>query len=243
MITSLRVILSGILLSLAACSSSPVQSPSPPAPPQVEAPPEMSAGNSLGMAEPGTPPTLPRPRQLDIADDPALGAADAPVTIVEFLDYECPYCQRFAQDTFPLLKKHYIDTGKVRYIGRDFPLARHARARPAAIAAACAGEQGHYWEMRHALLEQAGRLRDEDIAAHTATLELDRTQFAACVADPKHAARLDADYREARALGVGATPSFLVGPSAGAVAQGRILQGDEDFPAFEAVLARYLPKP
>ncbi len=198
-----------------------------------------SLGVPMGQRPPGATlqPAVPR---IAIAGDPTLGAPDAPVTIVEFMDYECPFCQGFARDTFPLLKQHYIETGKVRYVARDFPLPKHSRARPAATAAACAGEQGRYWEMREALLAAAGQLRDEDFAGHVRRLGLDIPAFDACRGEPRHLLRLDQDFAEARALGVSGTPTFLVGASAGRVARGRLLQGDEDYAAFEKVLAGYL---
>jgi protein-disulfide isomerase len=83
--------------------------------------------------------------KVSVGDGPILGKPDAPVTVVEFSDYQCPFCQRFFTNTLPELKKDYIDTGKVRYVFRDFPLdAIHPQARKAAEAAHCAGEQGKY---------------------------------------------------------------------------------------------------
>ena len=84
----------------------------------------------------------------------SLGRADAPLTIVEFTDYQCPYCRQFQAQTFAQLKKNYIDTGKLRFIVRDLPLEFHSAARPAAEAAHCAAEQGKFWEMHHALLDR-----------------------------------------------------------------------------------------
>lgn len=181
--------------------------------------------------------------EIGIGGDPMLGDPAAPVTIVEFIDYECPYCQGFAKDTFPQLKAHYIDTGRVRYVSRDFPLAKHSRARPAAIAAACARDQGRFWEMHHALLAANGAPGEALIAREATELGLDSGKFAACRADPAQAARLDADFAAARVLGVNGTPTFLVGTSAGAIARGRLLQGDEDYAAFEKILAGYLSAP
>jgi protein-disulfide isomerase len=199
----------------------------------------LPIGQSLGVAPPARM-ALPAVPQLAIGADPVIGAPDAPVTVVEFIDYECPYCQRFAQETFPQLKANYIDTGKVRYVARDFPLRNHPRARPAAIAAACAGEQGRFWEMHEALLGAAGQLRDADFDRHAERLGLDRARFDACRGEARHEARLTADFQAARALGVGGTPSFLVGKSRGSVAQGRLLQGDEDYAAFERAIAGYI---
>ena len=83
---------------------------------------------------------------MRLADNPMLGAPEAPLTLIEFSDYQCPFCRRFAETTLPLLKRDYIETGKLRYVFRDFPLDRlHPQARKAAEAAHCAGDQGQYW--------------------------------------------------------------------------------------------------
>jgi protein-disulfide isomerase len=90
----------------------------------------------------------PRPDEVRLAlqpDELALGRAGAPLTMVEFTDYQCPYCRRFQAEVWPQLKREYIDTGKLRYIARDLPLQFHASAAPAAEAAHCAGEQGKFW--------------------------------------------------------------------------------------------------
>lgn len=230
------MVVAGAALAAAGCATAP-------AAPAASAPVETTAlpvGRSLGEPGPGRVVASLRAPQLAIGTDPVLGAADAPVTIVEFIDYQCPYCQDFAQQTFPQLKANFIDTGRVRYVARDFPLAKHERARPAAIAAACAREQGRFWEMHEALFADAGRLTDADFRRHAERLGLDRARFDACRAESRHGGRLDADYAAARAVGVSATPSFLVGASRDALAQGRLLQGDEDYAAFVRILQEYL---
>jgi protein-disulfide isomerase len=209
--------------------------------------PVLPMGRSLGIDAPAAGSAAPSLAglipEIGIAGDPVIGDSAAPVTVVEFIDYECPYCQGFAKDTFPRLKANYIDTGKIRYVARDFPLPKHKTARPAAIAVTCAGEQGRFWQMREALLTAGTVLTDEFIGTTAKKLGLDMTRLAACRADPRHGKRLDADVAAAGQLGVGGTPSFLVGASAGSVARGRLLQGDEDYAAFEKILAAYLPTP
>lgn len=199
-------------------------------------------GNSLGLdpSQPAGAPVMPAAPRLDITGDPMLGAADAPVTIVEFIDYECPYCQRFAKETWPKLRAAYVETGKVRFVARDFPLPKHGRARAAAVAAACAGAQGRFWEMRDALLTEGHGLTPEDIDRLATRLGLDLVKFDACSADVAQGERLDRQVEAARALGVSGTPSFLVGTTRGALVQGRLLVGDETFADFEKVLAPYL---
>ena len=186
------------------------------------------------------PPIAPPPivvAEIGIAGLPVLGSADAPVTVVEFMDYECPYCQDFGSKTFPIIKEKYVATGQVRWVAGDFPLPRHPRARPAAIAAACAGEQGKFWEMHDELLRNAGQLRNADFAKHAEKLGLDAAAFTACNARTDHGERLDVGIAAARAIGVGGTPSFLVGASRTGVARGRLARGSD----LAAVIASYLP--
>ena len=96
--------------------------------------------------------------RTSVADAPMLGRADAPVTLVEFSDYQCPFCQRFFATTLSAIKKHYVDTGKVRYVFRDFPLDQlHRQARKAAEAVHCAGDHGKYWEMHDLLFQNQDR--------------------------------------------------------------------------------------
>jgi protein-disulfide isomerase len=236
-------------LSVLACLLVLLAAPRVAAPAPATAPaaaPTPTYGSSLGLDKNAArpPPDLAAlVPQVDIRGRPMLGDPAAPVTIVEFIDYECPFCQGYAQDTWPQLKANYVETGKLRYVVLDFPLGRHEHARPAAIAAACAGEQGRYWEMHQALLDAGGQLLDAELEAQGRRLGLDAARFASCRADGRHQARLDADIAAARAVGARGTPSFLVGASAGDVARGRLLQGDEDYAAFEKLLARYLGTP
>ena len=112
---------------------------------------------------------------------PALGR-DAPVTIVEFSDYQCPFCRRFYATTLPAIKKEYIDAGKVRYVFRDFPLEElHSHARKAAEAAHCAGEQGKYWQMHDALFQNQGTLELPQLAEHARAVGLDSLVFNRCM--------------------------------------------------------------
>ncbi|NIP30380.1 MAG: thioredoxin domain-containing protein, partial [Candidatus Dadabacteria bacterium] len=106
---------------------------------------------------PGQPQTV----KVSIDDDPIKGDLNAPVTIVEFSDYECPFCKRNHDQVFTKLKQEYIDSGKVRYVFRDYPLGFHKKAVPAAIAANCAGEQGKYWEINDFLFQSRANLADE----------------------------------------------------------------------------------
>jgi protein-disulfide isomerase len=145
-----------------------------------------------------------------------LGSDSAPVTIVEYGDYQCPGCANFDIVTLPDVKQRLVDAGKVRFIYRDFPLdGIHRYARLAAHAAACADEQGKYWQV-HSLIFQGqpdwsnggaeGRFRGYAQAAG-----LDMTQYGECMASARYAGRIQASYEEGVALGVGGTPMFLIG--------------------------------
>jgi protein-disulfide isomerase len=150
---------------------------------------------------------------------PALGRNDAPLTIVEFTDYECPFCQRFHMTTFNDLKREYIDTGKVRYISRDLPLPMHPNAMQAAHAARCAGEQNKFWEMRHALIVNADQLGHGRYSELANELKLDPVIFQTCLDNPaKYKAEIEMDMSNADQAGIDGTPGFEP-PSYGAQAR------------------------
>ena len=109
------------------------------------------------------------------ASEKSLGAADAPVVVVEYGDFQCPYCKRFVETSFPGLKRDYVDTGKVRWVTRDLPLGFHANAHKAAQAAHCAGEQGRYWEMRDTLFRNNLNLAPEQLARYSAPAGIARS--------------------------------------------------------------------
>jgi protein-disulfide isomerase len=239
--TRQKLAVATMALLLAACqtASVAVDERAPSAPQQKPQVPDRRQGQSAD--QPATPVVAaPAPVQVSIAGQPALGSADAPVTIVEFMDYECPFCRRFAKTTFPQLRARYIDSGQVRWISRNLPLPMHARARPAAIAARCAAEQGKFWEMHDRLLTQAGSMADDELRALARTLALDSASFSQCLGRSEHNTALDADVAAARAALIRATPSFIVGRASGEIVQGPVLVGDENAAAFDAAIARYL---
>src|ERR1035438_3579240 len=145
----------------------------------------------------------------------ALGRDDAPVTVVEFTDYQCPFCRRFETDTFAQLKKDYIDTGKVRFVSRDLPLDFHPNAPAAAMAARCAGEQHKFWEMRDAMmLDTATDLGPDSILKYGQKTNLDMTAFGGCLKDKKYTSAIQKDAADAGALGIRGTPRFVIGKTA-----------------------------
>ena len=141
------------------------------------------------------------------AGEPVRGAADAPVTIVEFSDFQCPYCKR----AHPAVEQLLTQYGqKVRFVYRDFPLPNHPQARPASVAARCAGEQGKYWEYYKDLMETDGALDAADLKARAEKLTLDLAKFEQCAASDKYNAAIDEAEKQGRKLGVSGTPTFFV---------------------------------
>jgi protein-disulfide isomerase len=163
-----------------------------------------------------------------------VGRADAPVTIIEFSDLQCPHCARNALNTFPEIKRNYIDTGKVRYVARDFPLTMHPFAMPAAVATRCAGEQGKFWQYRHALFERQNDLATSPYDALAAELGLDVPRFAECQKDPAQVAAVRADIALAGSNRVTSTPTFLVGRVVDGKLEGEGFAGAKPYADFAA---------
>ena len=150
--------------------------------------------------------------KVSLNDSPILGSNEAKVAIVEFSDYQCPFCSRFFLQSFHKLKQHYIDTGKVKLAFRNFPLSIHPQAKNAAVAAQCAGKQGAYWKMHDALFSNQRRLGPplyEDLARK---LKLDTKAFQECTRENTQMSKvIDADLVYGESLGVSGTPTFFVG--------------------------------
>ena len=189
-------------------------------------------------------PSKPTTATFSIKGKYTLGAADAPVTVVEFADYQCPYCLRFAKTTFPLLKQKYIDTGKVRWVALNLPLPFHKDARKAAQAAHCAGEQDKFWEMREILFRNPQKLNTENLPAHAATLSLDMQAFNSCLQSDRHLAEIDQDAKDAKAVRLTGTPSFIIGKTAKDEITGDVVIGAQPMNKFDAAITRaMLQKP
>ncbi len=141
--------------------------------------------------------------------DPSFGAADAPITIIEFSDFECPFCQRYATQTHAQLIDTYGD--QIRFVYKDFPLTSiHPQAFPAALAAQCANEQGAFWAYHDLLFSQQLPLGDETYLAYAEDLSLDVADFTACYEEQRHLAAVQADFDFANTLGVSSTPTFFI---------------------------------
>jgi protein-disulfide isomerase len=165
-----------------------------------------------------------------------LGRDDAPVTIVEFSDYQCPFCRRYHGTAFADLKKNYIDTGRVRYVIRDFPLDIHPNASNAALASRCAGEQNQFWAMRELLLAASADLSPDSITKFGTQLNLDTAKFHACMDGKRYSADIQREVAAASSLGINATPSFIIGKTAKDQIEGVRIAGALSYPALEAAI-------
>ena len=172
----------------------------------------------------------------------SLGRIDAPVTVVEFTDYECPYCKQFHSSTFVQLTRDYIAAGKVRWVSRDLPLDMHPYARRAAEAARCAGDEGKYWEMRHAFLMSAQELRDEVISEAAQGISLDLSRFGRCMDSQKYREAVKADAHDASNLRLVHTPSFVVGRSHRDKLEGVVILGAQPYGVFESAIDSLLTR-
>jgi protein-disulfide isomerase len=155
------------------------------------------------------------------AGAPTKGRADAPVTIVEFTDYQCPFCHR-AQSTIDELLSRYAD--QVRFVHLDFPLGSHPGAIPAARAARCAGAQGHFWEYHENLMTKPGSLDVADLERRAKELHLDPLAFRTCVSTDAHDDAIRRDLEQGEALGVSGTPAYFV--------NGRMISGARPLQTF-----------
>jgi len=165
----------------------------------------------------------------------ALGSAKARIAIVEFSDYQCPFCRRYYRDSFPALKARYVDTGKARYVVRELPLDIHSEAFAAAEAARCAGAAGKFWPMREALFAAASLERSR-LVSLARGVGVPEAAFQACLDQHRYAAEIKADMAEARAAGLSATPSFVIGTISPRGITGTRVVGAQRYPMFARLL-------
>tara|TARA_Y100000310_G_scaffold345864_1_gene471812 strand:+ start:7374 stop:8120 length:747 start_codon:yes stop_codon:yes gene_type:complete len=200
------------------------------------APAPVAGTNDSGSGDTGTvapqEPTPPSAPTIDMEalldDDEFEGNADAPITIVEFSDFECPFCGRFYTDTLGQLREKYVETGKVKIIFRDFPLSFHPEATPAAEASECAADQGKFWEFHDLIFENQTTMSAASYKQWAADLGLDTEQFNSCVDDGTHAAEVRADFAAGQAAGVSGTPTFFI--------NGQKVVGAQPFSVFEQII-------
>ena len=201
---------------------------------------EVTAPSGTALAgddTPATAPTQPNAANLQASDldneDKKKGSADSPVVMIEFSDFQCPFCGSFYSNTLPQIKSQYIDTGKVQLVYRDFPLSFHPEAKPGALAAECANEQGKFWEMHDKIFENQTSMGTASYKAWAAELGLNAEQFNSCYDSGKYNTEIDEDFSDGAAAGVSGTPTFFIGPRDGPVQK---VVGAQAFAAFKAAI-------
>lgn len=192
-----------------------------PAPAGGQTQAETLAGVASGVAGSPTPAAI---VDVDVAGRPSLGPDDAVVTVVEFADYQCPFCSRYARETYPALMDRFGD--RIRYVVRNFPLVgRHPHASKAAEAAECAADQDEFWTYRDHLFRNQASLDVESLARFAVELGLDPSAFQDCLDSGRKAEIVSRDVDDGRRYGVRGTPTFFV--------NGRILIGAHSLRTFE----------
>jgi protein-disulfide isomerase len=163
------------------------------------------------MKGPGQPALKP-PETMNVAGESFKGQPNATLAIIEYTDFECPFCRRFEHDVYPQIRDSYINTGKVKYFHRDMPLPFHQGAMPAARAAHCASEQGKFWEMHDNLLtDGTAALGAADIDERAARLGLNVARLDDCISSGRFADIIQRSVTEATAMQVSGTPTFIIG--------------------------------
>jgi protein-disulfide isomerase len=181
---------------------------------------------------------------VSIDDDAVLGNLDAEITVIEFSDYQCPFCRRFWDTTFPQLKSEYIDTGKVNFVYRDFPLGFHSAAQKSGESTECAREQGdeYFWKAHDALFEGQAKQGSgtiqytlQDIKSWVGAVVPDSAAFESCLDSDKYAAEVQKDLSDGQKAGARGTPAFFIGNEKDGFV---LISGAQSFEVFEQVFAQ-----
>lgn len=178
---------------------------------------------------------------LDLSNSPTQGAATAKLTLVEFSDFQCPFCGRHVRDTAGQIEKEYITTGKLRHVFLNLPLDMHRFAFKAAEAANCAGEQGRYWEMHNRLFENQTKL--DPLTPHAEAVGLDVAKFEECLNSGRQAAAIRRDIAAAQQAGVTGTPTFFLAytdPKSSKIKTVRRLTGALPFATLKAEIDKLI---
>lgn len=176
----------------------------------------------------------PKQIQVSLGNGPQEGLANAPVTIVQFSDYQCPFCEKFNTETFPQIDEQYIKTGKVKFVYRDFPLDFHEFAQKAAESARCAFEQNKFFEYHDIIFKNQSAIAISNLKQYAKDLGLDTAKFNTCLDSGKTAVDVKKDLADGASYGVTGTPTFFI--------NGWILVGAQPFSTFEQAIESELKK-
>jgi protein-disulfide isomerase len=185
-------------------------------------------------------PAEPLTGTVPLGPGPTLGKPDAPLVLVEFTDYQCPYCKRFDETVMAELKKNFVDSGQLRIVSHNLPLSFHSNAEGAALAALCADQQKQYWPMREKLFANSAALLATNLFKAAAELKLDLTAFQSCLEGKIFAGQIKKESEEAAAVGITGTPSFVIGKEAQGKVTGVIVVGAQPYATFESQIKKLL---
>ncbi len=188
-----------------------------------------------------------RPQEVSVAGSPSMGEESADLVLVEFSDLQCPFCVRYYDETFPKIMENFIETGKVRYVAREFPLSRiHPQAQRASEAALCAGEQDKYWELRAKIFANRQNLSESEVEGYAKEVGVDLEPWKACMETDHYREQVEKDLRDVQKLGITGTPSFVIGRAGTGGADSflatKLLQGAVPYEQFEAAINDLLTK-
>jgi protein-disulfide isomerase len=186
-----------------------------------------------------TPPALKPPPTMSLAGEVYQGEPSAKVAIIEYADFQCPFCRKFESQVYPTLRDSYIRTGKLKYYHRDMPLPFHQGAMPAARAVHCASEQGKFWEMHDSLLGDAASLTPADIDQRAGQLGMNVPKLDQCISSDRFADIIQRSINEATAMQVSGTPTFIIGTldtNGNVMSVKKTVVGASPFEAFQAAI-------
>lgn len=170
--------------------------------------------------------------KISVENEPILGSPSAAVTLIEFSDFECLFCARYANTTFNEIKKAYVDSGKAKIVFKNFPLPFHKQASQAAQASECAFLQGKFWGYKETLFKNQKNLSVQDLKKYAVDLGLDAEKFNKCLDSGETRKEVEQDLQEGREANIEGTPSFLI--------NGELLVGAQPFSAFQEVIEKLL---
>jgi len=219
-----------------------IPSPSAPTiPPPMQLPSNIPSQPTTANQIPSQPTTI---SSVSLDNDPVQGSNDAKITIIEFSDFQCPFCKRAFDVVMPELKEKYVDTGKVKHVYRDYPLPFHQNGIPAAIAAECANEQGKFWDYHDILFTK--QMEWENLIGNTTNdkfkeyanniTDVNLNNFQSCVDNQKYKDEVEKDIADGVKYGVSGTPTFYIGNDEKGYTQ---LVGAQPLASFESVITYY----